>query len=118
MGLFRIIQTRVKKFVVDQRGSFTMLSAVSLMILLVVAGVAYDFNAMTSAKNKLQDSADMAALAGASIARSNAPEMQATALKTLQDNIELIPNLALSGTPDIDIDPVAKEITVTANTNY
>ncbi|MCF6220978.1 MAG: VWA domain-containing protein [Robiginitomaculum sp.] len=108
----------MKNFVVDQRGSFTMLSAVSLMILLVVAGVAYDFNAMTSAKNKLQDSADMAALAGASIARSNEPEMQATALKTLQDNIELIPNLALSGTPDINIDPSAKEITVTANTNY
>jgi len=100
------------------RGSFAATTAVAMMMIVTLAGVAYDYNSMISVKSKLQDSVDLAALAGASIARTNETEMENLAIKTLEENVELIDNLSLEGMPSININNSAKEITVTASSKY
>ncbi len=100
------------------RGGFAVTSAIAMMVIVSLVGVAYDYNSMTGVKTRLQDSVDMAALAGASIARTNSSQMEALARKTLEDNVALIDNLSLEGTPSININNSVKEITVTANSRY
>lgn len=93
-------------------------ASVSMLMIVLVVGAAYDYNSMTTVKSRLQDSVDLAALAGASIARTTASQIEVMAIQTLEDNVALIANLSLEGPPNINIDNSAKEITVTANSRY
>jgi len=100
------------------RGSFAITSAVAMMMIVTLVGVAYDYNGMIGVKSRLQDSVDLAALAGAGVARSNESQVAVLARKILEENVALIDNLSLEGTPNINIDNSAKEVTVTASSRY
>jgi len=103
----------------NTRGSFAVTTAMAMAMLMItlLVGVAYDYNSMTGVKTRLQNSVDMAALAGASIARTSESQMEKLVRKTLEENVGLIANLSLLGDPDININNSAKEITVTATPN-
>ncbi len=114
----RKITQFVHKLFGDLRGGLAVIASVAMMVIVLLVGVAYDYNGMTSVRSRLQDSVDLAALAGASIARTNEGQIERLARKTLEDNIAMIANLSLVEPPDITINNNAKEVTVLASARY
>jgi len=108
----------LKKYRRDNNGGFAMIFAAVLTMILVIVGAAYEYSGMNSAQIKLQDSLDTAALAGAGLFQSDQTLAKATAKRILEENIALIDDITLQGTPTISIDDTKQEITVSAQVNY
>ncbi len=95
-----------------------MLLGVCLFMILIALGVAYDFTKMVAAKSRMQDSVDLAALAGASIARKSPGKIKTYANKAFVENAALIPNITVNQPAKILIDQSAKEVTVSSKAQY
>ena len=76
----------LKRFKSDESGSIAAASAISVSVLLLFAAATIDLSVMTNKKDKLQDAADIAALAAA-VSTEESPEgLKAVALEAASAN--------------------------------
>ncbi len=108
----------LKKYTRNTEGGFALFFAGALTMILVVVGAAYEYSGMNSAKVKLQNSLDTAALAAASIIRTDKKNAKNTAEKVLKVNIALIDGISLKGKTKVKVDNKTQEITVSAKVDY
>ncbi|MEM6693356.1 MAG: pilus assembly protein TadG-related protein [Pseudomonadota bacterium] len=103
---------RLAKFERDEEGSFIIFSLMMFTLMLLVAGISLDIERFETARTKLQNTADAAALAAASLTQNHFPK---------QEIVEDFFEKANMGTflEDIDIDTAinATRVTVEADVN-
>lgn len=75
-----------KRFKSDESGSIAAASAIAVSVLLLFTAATIDLSVMTNKKNKLQDAADIAALAAAVSTEESTEGLKAVALKAASAN--------------------------------
>lgn len=91
----------------DERGFVMVWTAISLVVLMAMAGFAVDIGAWYSRAGRIQRAADAAALAGVVYMPSNLPRARAVALETAARNGFTDPNPNAAGDEvDITVEPV------------
>lgn len=96
----------------DQRGNFSIMMSIMMLVLLACVGAAIDISNMVSNRQKAADIADSTALAAALVARDGTEVRLKTAKGHFDSNRAIESETVINGDPVITFDDTHKEVTV------
>lgn len=110
----------ILNYLKDERGNFSIMMSVMMLVLIAGAGAAIDMSKMVTSKQKAADIADSTAIAAALVARESNGVRNNIAKEQFQSNQALEPSIKFRGDPVIQFDDTGKEVTVevTAQTDF
>ncbi len=106
------LQTSIDRLACDTHGTIAVMMSFMLAVLVLVGGVAVDYGNALRIKSTVQDAADAAALAGASIKGATSTQRIAAATQSFQNNIA---STQLSISPTVTMGSNGEVITIVAN---
>lgn len=106
------VGTFLNRFRRDTRGSIAVLTSVTVLVLIMGVGLAYDTTNIKAAEQRLRNMADQTALAGAVVARNGAMIRQDTAKEYFDNARATETQMMVNPTPSIVFDDGIAEVEV------
>ncbi|HMN36758.1 MAG TPA: pilus assembly protein TadG-related protein [Hyphomicrobium sp.] len=116
--MLKIKPWNIKTFASDERGAVAMIFSLMMTALFFLAGIAIDYNRATSARSRISDAADAAALAAGRAlmdGKMTSSEIEQMTLNYFQENVKSVEGQARIDTPTIVVDPSTGGVSINVN---